>query len=279
MNYNNNSDDRGEERIDKRVLKELIRIDREQRSREKDESLVKVREEVFDTKTMLTLYTIMNSGYLAYLNGVVASGKESRVYWGVAEDGSDIAVKIYLVATAEFRHRLQYIVGDPRFKRVKRGIRNIVMLWARKEFKNLSRAYSSGVSVPKPIYVKDNVLLMEFIGSDGIPAPTLNQCNVCKEHYEQVIDNIIKLYRDARLVHADLSEFNIFLHNGDRIVIFDFGSAVDVKHPNAQEFLLRDMMNVNRFFSKQGVEVHDINYLLSIIRDDGVQTSGEGTKG
>ncbi|MEM3103556.1 MAG: serine protein kinase RIO [Candidatus Nitrosocaldus sp.] len=276
MNYHEEEGE--EERIDKRVLRELIRIDREQRIKEKDESLAKVMEEVFDTRTMLTLYTIMNSGYLAYLNGVVASGKESRVYWGVAEDGSSVAVKIYLVATAEFRHRLQYIVGDPRFKRVKRGMRNIVMLWARKEFKNLSRAYSSGVSVPKPIYVKGNVLLMEFIGSNGVPAPTLNQCNVCKEHYEQVIDNIIKLYRDARLVHADLSEFNIFLHDG-RIVIFDFGSAVDVKHPNSHEFLIRDLTNVNRFFSKEGIEVHDINYLLSIIEDDGVQASGEGTKG
>ncbi|MEM4340626.1 MAG: RIO1 family regulatory kinase/ATPase, partial [Candidatus Nitrosocaldus sp.] len=114
-------DGKEEERIDKRVLRELIRIDREQRVREKDESLVKVKEEVFDYSTMLTLYSMMNSGYLAYLNGVVASGKESRVYWGVAEDGSSVAVKIYLVATAEFRHRLQYIVGDPRFKRVKRG--------------------------------------------------------------------------------------------------------------------------------------------------------------
>ncbi len=266
--YNN---DGREERIDKRVLRELIRIEREQKIKERDESLVKVKEEVFDYSTMLTLYKVMNSGYLAYLNGVVASGKESRVYWGVAEDGSNVAVKIYLVATAEFRHRLQYIVGDPRFKRVRRGIRNIVRLWARKEFKNLSRAYSNGVSVPKPIYVKENVLLMEFIGSsDGIPAPTLNHCTVGKEQYEQVIDNIIRLYKDARLVHADLSEFNIFLHNS-RIVIFDFGSAVDVKHPNAHEFLLRDIRNVNRFFSKHGVEVHDINYLMGMIRDDGVR--------
>ncbi|MCS6767688.1 MAG: serine protein kinase RIO [Candidatus Nitrosocaldus sp.] len=267
-----------EERIDRRVLRELIRIDREQRMKEKDASLVKVREEVFDTKTLLTLYSMMNSGHLAYLNGVVASGKESRVYWGVGEDGSSLAVKIYLVATAEFRHRLQYIVGDPRFKKVKKGMRNIIMLWARKEFKNLSRAYSSHVSVPKPIHVEGNVLLMEFIGSDGVPAPTLNQCTVSRRHYEQVVDNMIRLYRDARLVHADLSEFNIFLHD-DRIVIFDFGSAVDVRHPNAGEFLLRDARNVNRFFSRSGVEVHDINYLLGMIRDDGVQAGSEGAKG
>jgi len=194
------------DRIDKKVLRELIRIDREQRTKIKDESLIKVKEEVFDTKTLLTLYSLMNAGYLSHLNGVVASGKESRVYWGIAEDGSSIAVKIYLVATAEFRHRLQYIVGDPRFKKVKRGISNIVTLWARKEFKNLSRAYNTSVRVPKPIHVKGNILLMEFIGDDGVPAPTLNNYSyVSKEHYMQIIDSIKRLYVDAELVHADLS--------------------------------------------------------------------------
>ncbi len=260
-----NSDD--DKKIDRRVLRELIRIDKEQRTKIKDESLIKVKEEVFDTKTLFTLYSLMNAGYLSHLNGVVASGKESRVYWGIALDGSSIAVKIYLVATAEFKHRLQYIIGDPRFKKVKKGIRNIVILWARKEFKNLSRAYNASVRVPRPIHVTGNILLMEFIGENGVPAPTLNDYHdVSKEHYMQVMDSIKRLYVDAELVHADLSEYNIFLYN-NRIVIFDFGSAVDIRHPNAELFLQRDIANVNRFFSKRGIDVYDdINYITNEIK-------------
>ncbi len=253
-----------DEKIDKKIISRLIRIDREQRIKRKDESLIKVKEEVFDAKTLLTLYSLMNSGYLTQLNGVVASGKESRVYWGIAMDGSSVAVKIYLVTTAEFRHRLEYIVGDPRFKRVKKGMSNIVTLWARKEFKNLNRAYNASISVPRPIYVKGNILLMEFIGDDGVPAPTLNHCKVSKEHYIQVMDSIKRLYIDAELIHADLSEYNIFLHN-DNIVIFDFGSAVDIRHPNAYLFLERDIVNVNRFFSKQGVEVYEPSIIINEI--------------
>jgi len=64
------------------------------------------------------------------------------------------------------------------------------------------------------------------------------------------------LYQKARLVHADLSEYNIFkTDNG--IVLFDFGSAVDIQHPNSKQFLVRDVMNINRFFEKRGVEIID----------------------
>jgi RIO kinase 1 len=65
------------------------------------------------------------------------------------------------------------------------------------------------------------------------------------------------LYQKANLVHADLSEYNIF--RTDRgIMLFDFGSAVDVKHPNSKQFLVRDVLNINRFFEKRGVETGDI---------------------
>lgn len=251
-------------RITKRVVYDLLRHEREQRVLRRHESDVEVFEEVFDKPTLLTLYDLMNARVLAYLNGVVASGKESRVYWGVREDGSSVAVKIYLVASAEFRHRMQYIVGDPRFRSVKKGIRNVVKLWARKEFRNLDQAQRAGVPVPEPHEVKGNVLVMEFIGRDGVPAPTLNECEVSKKHYTQVLEGVSRLY-EAGLVHADLSEYNIFLHEG-RIVIFDIGSAVDISHPNAGRFLIRDITNINRFFAKHGVSVYDVNRIVRMVK-------------
>ena len=69
-----------------------------------------------------------------------------------------------------------------------------------------------------------------------------------------------RLYRRARLIHADLSEYNIFKYRG-RLILFDFGSAVNVAHPMAEEFLLRDLSNINRFFSKRGVEVMPLDDL------------------
>ena len=252
------------ERISKKVLYNLVNLEKQQRILRHHESEIAVFEEVFDRKTLMTLYDIMNANVFRYLNGVVASGKESRVYWGVRDDNSSVAVKIYLVASAEFKRRLQYIAGDPRFGHVKKGMRNIVHLWARKEFRNLKTAYGAKVLVPEPLYVKDNVLVMEFIGEDGVPAPLINNCEVTQKHYADVLKAVAKLYK-AKLVHADLSDYNIFLH-GKKIILFDFGSAVHIAHPNSQEFLVRDISNVNRFFSKRGIKVYDLDRAIKMVK-------------
>ena len=39
--------------------------------------------------------------------------------------------------------------------------------------------------------------------------------------------------------------------------VFDFGSAVDIRHPNAIEFLERDIKNMTRFFVKRGLTVEN----------------------
>jgi RIO kinase 1 len=72
---------------------------------------------------------------------------------------------------------------------------------------------------------------------------------------------INKLYNNANLVHADLSEYNIFKH-GKSLILFDFGSAVDVRHPLSKEFLIRDLNNINRFFIKRGLKVEPIEDLI-----------------
>ena len=72
-----------------------------------------------------------------------------------------------------------------------------------------------------------------------------------------MIEQVSLLYRKANLVHADLSEYNIF-RSDKGIMLFDFGSAVDIKHPNSKQFLVRDILNVTRFFQKHGVETGDI---------------------
>ena len=61
------------------------------------------------------------------------------------------------------------ILGDPRFSRLKKGTKNLVYLWARKEFRNLSQCHNAGIPVPEPLYVTNNVLAMDFVGQNGTP--------------------------------------------------------------------------------------------------------------
>jgi len=190
---------------------------------------------------------------------VVSAGKEARVYWGKDFEKRDLAVKIYLTTSAEFRRGLiKYLEADPRFAgRVPKSTRKLYSTWARKEFSNYMRMFKVGVSVPRPIAVHENILVMEFIGENGKPAPLLREVDpdveTLAEIFRAVMEDVRKSVLRARLVHGDLSEYNIMVWEGKHYII-DVSQAVTLDHPNALDYLYRDIVNVVRFFSKQGVE-------------------------
>ena len=224
----------------------------------------KVVNEVLDKPTVMTLYKMITDHIIAYVNGSVSAGKESVLFWGVDDNNVNVALKIYLVSTSNFKKREPYILGDPRFSNLKKGTKNLVYLWAKKEFRNLSQCHDAGIPVPNPRYITNNVLAMDFVGENGTPCKTLLDSQITKNDYDQAISIIQDLYHKAKLVHGDYSEYNIFkTDNG--LVVFDLGSAVDLRHPNAQEFLKRDINNITRFFNKRGIPVEDPNTIFEDI--------------
>lgn len=244
----------------------LLAVEKRDRILLKDRSSDRaVFEEVFDKSTLMTVYSLLNRGIIERIFGIVKSGKESRVYRGIDPEGKEIALKIYLTVAVEFKRMLPYIAGDPRFKNIRRSKRSLIYAWARKEYKNLQRASIAGIRVPKPIHVEKNVLIMEFIGKDGIPVPTLRDkapksLSEANNMYKAILDDVRTLYQKAGLVHGDLSEYNVMNSDGTH-VIFDMSQAVRVEHPSSQEFLLRDLKNLNYFFSKFGVQVRETEML------------------
>jgi len=236
----------------RKVQERLLRSERENRYLRKDSDQRKVMEEVFDRATLLAVEEMIARKDLRDLYGVVNSGKEARVYYGVDQDGGPVAVKIYLTSASDFRKRLGYIAGDRRFGKLPTGSRDTIYLWTRKEFKNLQLANSAGVRVPKPIAFHKNILVMEYIGTPPNPAPTFAESEVDEEDYRWTFETIGRLRTKAKLIHADFSEFNVLKSGADR-VLFDMGSAVLLSHPQAEEFLRRDVANMVRFFRKRGI--------------------------
>ncbi len=247
--------DNSEKKIE---LKIKSKLEQKKRKKTLDDGFKKnkVVNEVLDKITILQLHDLINSKIISYVNGVVKAGKESVVFWAKDFDDNDLALKIYLVTTSNFKRRSQYVMGDPRFTNVKKGTKNIVYLWARKEFQNISKCYDCGISVVKPRHVSKNILIMDFEGINGKPEQTLLESEIDENDYRQSISLITDLYKKAKLVHGDFSEYNIFkTKNG--LKIFDLGSAVDTIHPNTIEFLKRDINNITNFFVKRGLTVEN----------------------
>jgi RIO kinase 1 len=245
------------------------KLTRKEQSYERDQKMLTkdfssdraVLEEVFDRSTLMVVYNLMNKGTIDEIHGVIRAGKESRVYWGKTKEGKELAIKIYLVVSAEFRKGLvKYIEGDPRFKDVKHDTRSLIFAWAQKEFKNLELATRANVRVPRPIAVRNNVLVMEFIGENGEGAPSLKEKTPKNPEkiYETLLIYLERLYRKAELVHGDLSEYNIMVCRG-RPIMFDVSQAVPLVHPMADYLLRRDLTNLNKYFGRLGVKVPSID--------------------
>jgi len=226
----------------------------------------KIFEKVLGDSTVLVLSKLIEKGKFDSVHGEVARGKESCVFIGLRESGAPVIIKIYRVETAVFQDIMPYITGDDRFSyfRKHRSNRALVFMWAKKEYSNLLRLKRSGLSVPLPYAVLENVLVMEFFGdlNGAIPARTLKDeaSDLSREQLVEIRDSLIndflrKAYWDAGLIHADLSEYNVLIEKASsgktvRPVVIDCAQAVLKNHPSASEFLMRDCTNISKFFYK-----------------------------
>ncbi|CAJ1966344.1 unnamed protein product [Cylindrotheca closterium] len=206
----------------------------------------KTKEGALDSRVRLLIGKTINQDWIDEFHGCVKEGKEALVYHatsgttadeemgigqmddlfgtttkvGDVETGKyDVAVKVFK-RIQEFRNRGQYVQGDPRYHSQDfshSSGRAQLELWAEKEYRNLIRAYRVGIPVPQPLLQRENVLFLRFLGQDGWPCPQLREVKLKrKSHkwmalYQQTMEAIQTLYQQARLVHGDLSEYNLLV--------------------------------------------------------------------
>ena len=135
--------------------------------------------------------------------------------------------------------------------------------------------------------LQSHVLVMDFIGVDGWPAPLLKNAQfddvAAEVLYVDCVWMMRRLYRECKLVHAglllvsrrttrayrialDLSEYNMLYH-AEQLVIIDVSQSVEHDHPNALQFLRSDIINVTRFFASRGAPVLKPQRLFEVIAD------------
>lgn len=213
----------------------------------------KVGSEIFDKKTLETLYKLANQGHIDILNGAISTGKEANVLKGIKEDKTIVAVKIYRIATSDFKKMHYYVDGDPRFNIRHSNKRQLITSWVNKEYRNLTRLREAGVNVPKPIVALNNVLIMEFIGNGNEASKTtkVNPPKDVEDYLDKLLIEFDKFVNEANLVHGDLSTFNVLNHN-ETPVIIDVSQSVVRDHIIADELLQRDIVNISNEFKKLG---------------------------
>lgn len=134
----------------------------------KDKADRATNEQVLDPRTRLILFKMLGRGLIERIDGCVSTGKEANVYHALTPEQRHLALKIYKTSILVFKDRDRYVTGEFRFKSgyARSNPRKMVRLWAEKEMRNLRRMRGCGMRVPEAIEVRENVLVMEFMGVD-----------------------------------------------------------------------------------------------------------------
>ena len=83
---------------------------------------------------------------------------------------------------------------------------------------------------------------------------------------------IHKMYHDCKLVHADLSEYNILYHQ-QQLWIIDVSQSVEHDHPAAFEFLRKDLKNIGDFFGSYGVRRLDLRRAFDFVTSTNIKAN------
>ncbi|KAF8133866.1 RIO1-domain-containing protein [Boletus edulis] len=222
----------------------------------KDKSDRATSEQVLDPRTRVILFKMIGRGL-----------GQANVYHALAPDSAHLALKIYKTSILVFRRG--YSRHNPR---------KMVRLWAEKEMRNLKRLVTAGIYCPEPVEVRENVLVMKFLGDpDGWASPLLKDAKIPESEYPSLYQELVlsmrRMYHRCKLVHADLSEYNILYHDG-HLYIIDVSQSVEHDHPHAFDFLRNDIKNVEEFFGRFGVKCLGLRRCFEFVTKDRLGDNG-----
>jgi RIO kinase 1 len=238
---------------------------------------------------MNSLTEFIHQDYIVDVLALVTGGKEASVYRCEAHPttGYDLlAAKVYRPRMfRQLRNDKMYREGrailteeghevkktDTRImralgKKTEYGQQVAHQSWLMYEFTTLQTLYSIGASVPKPVAVGPNAILMSYCGDESMAAPLLVNVRLEREEAEDLFKEVmrnVELMLMNGLIHGDLSAYNILYWEGE-ITLIDFPQVTSSQGNSQAYFILqRDIERVCQYFESQGVECNS----SAIMRD------------
>ena len=227
---------------------------------------------VFDETTLNILDSLKKQGFDVEIKYPISTGKEAMVLYGNMYE-EEVAVKIYAIEASIFKNRLEYIFSDPRIPKISKRARVLIKYWVKKEYLNQLKAWELDLNVPKPITHKYNILMMDFVGKNGVPAPKLKEVDLDEKDVREVLNEILNFietyWREGNMVHGDLSEYNVLIYKGEPYIV-DFSLGV-LKDSYISKYLLkRDIKTIHDFFKrKYKINFDWINFFKRLVRKNG----------
>jgi serine/threonine-protein kinase RIO1 len=210
---------------------------------------------------------ILECGLATEVLRKIGSGKEADVF-ACADGPMAVAVKVYRLYRTSHR-------GGGSVKQESMAHQ------AAHELEMLTTGWRGGTRVPEPGRRIENMFSMEFVGTEGEPAPRMS--DVEPHDPEQFRTRVLEQVRrlaESGVVHTDLSPFNVLYHHREPWII-DLGQAIHVDRlgmppwvrlRKAEDALGWALRTFDRYFRRWGIRVAVDEELASILA--GLDRSG-----
>lgn len=203
----------------------------------------------FEGYDALALHTFVQRKTISAIGNEIGVGKESVVLEAIKEselgigDPEGVVIKFHREGRTSFTQvkRNRGHIGD----REHMSWIYAARLAAKREADVIGKLYPE-ISVPRLIDHNRHALVMDIAQGSLLYKTKL-------EDPQWFLDEIfrqLKLAYAKGFIHADMSEYNIFVHEGG-IQIIDWPQYVEPSHPHADELLERDISNILAFFKRK----------------------------
>ncbi|MCG3254023.1 MAG: serine/threonine protein phosphatase [Candidatus Heimdallarchaeota archaeon] len=231
---------------------------------------------LFRWKGQFTGYQLTHHGYdvlafraLSERDTIIAigrelgKGKESDVFLAFDEEQKTLVAKIHRVGRPSFQRskKLRGYLGS-------KGHINWLYksrLSAERELLGIKIANKIKLKAPKAIDGNRHIVIMEFF--EGTELVNIGLKNPLKI-FNGIISEIRKLFVKGKIIHGDLSEYNVLITPKEDFLIIDFPQYESAEHVNAGELLFRDINNICKYFKRKFKVESDPQIIFEVIVEE-----------
>jgi RIO kinase 2 len=203
----------------------------------------------FEGYDALALNAFVKRKSIGAIGDEVGVGKESVIFEAIRHP--ELAIGEPVPVIIKFHRE-----GRTSFKQVKRVREHLgerehfswiyaSRLAAEREYKVMNMLYPK-VSIPRPFDQNRHAIVMELAKGSILSKTKL----LDPEWYLDEILKQVKIAYSMGIIHADLSEYNIFVSE-EEVQLIDWPQYVTLEHPHADEILERDVSNILTHFSRK----------------------------
>src|SRR5665647_993618 len=231
----------------------------------------------FEGYDALALNAFVKKKSISAIGDEIGVGKESVIFEAIRQP--ELAIGGPVPVIIKFHRE-----GRTSFKQVKRVREHIgdrehfswiyaARLAAQREYEIMNKLYPK-VSIPKPYDQNRHAIVMELAKGSLLSKTRL----LDPEWYLDEILRQVKITYSMGIIHADLSEYNVFVSE-DCVQLIDWPQYITPEHPQADEILERDVSNILvHFYRKYGIK-RELNETVAEIKNEAEKSAEDKKEG